>query len=170
MPIKADLGMSTYEERPRALQMAARVEKTEPPLLTDVFIAAARGVILLLDDHRALPDGDWHDEVTAWTGARIRKIMRRARASAWQRAQDVPGMTVCHGTAEVRIFVPGVVDEAPRALSKLQIQSGPMDEPDPISTFDAVDDPTLTIMLNPAVAMSWGKRCAQVAHLSLIHI
>lgn len=144
--------------------MAARVEKVDPPLLEDIFGAAARGVIMLLDDHRSLPGGEWHDEVEAWTGARIRKIMRRARASAWNRAQDVPGLTVQHGTAEVRIFVPGVVDEAPRELSKLQIQSGPLDEPERGDTLAPVSEPTLIIMLNPAVEMSWGKRCAQVAH------
>ena len=144
--------------------MAARVEKVDPPLMGDVFAAAARGVIMLLDDSRSLPGGEWHDEVSAWSGARIRKIMRRARASAWVRAQEVPGLTVVHGTAEVRIFVPGIVDEAPRDLSKLQIQSGPLDEPEQVDTLAAVDDPTLTIILNPAVEMSWGKRGAQVGH------
>lgn len=144
--------------------MAARVEKVEPAELPDIFAAAALGVIQLLDDHRSLPGGEWHDEVAAWNGSRIRKIMRRARASAWQRAQDVPGLTVVHGSAEVRIFVPGVVDEAPPELSKLQIQSSPLDEPDHVDVLAAVDEPTLTVLLNPAVEMSWGKRGAQVAH------
>ncbi len=156
--------MPEYEERPRALQMAARVEKTDPPLLEDIFGAAALGVIMLLDDHRSVPGGEWHEDVSAWTGARIRKIMRRARASAWDRAQNVPGLTVRHGSAEVRVFVPGVVDDAPRELSKLQIQSSPLDEPDRIDELTTATDPTLTILLNPAVEMSWGKRCAQVAH------
>lgn len=156
--------MPEYEERPRALQMAARVEKVDPPLLDDVFVAAARGVIMLLDDHRSLPDGEWHEEVAAWSGARIRKIMRRARASNWQRAQEVPGLTVVHGTAEVRIFVPGVVEDAPRELSKLQIQSSPLDEPGRVEAVEPVGVPTLTILLNPEVEMSWGKRGAQVAH------
>lgn len=153
-----------YNERPRALQMAACVEKAEPPLLEDVFVAAARGVIMLLDDHRSLPGGQWHEEVTAWTGARIRKIMRRARASNWRRVQEVPGLTVVHRTAEVRIFVPGIVDDAPRELRKLQIQSSPLDEPDRVEAIEAVEAPTLTIALNPNVDMSWGKRSAQVAH------
>ena len=52
--------MPKYEERPRALQMAARVEKVDPPLMGDVFAAAARGVIMLLDDSRSLPGGEWH--------------------------------------------------------------------------------------------------------------
>lgn len=144
--------------------MAARVEKNNPPLLDDVFAAAALGVIALLDHHRSLPGGEWHDEVAAWNGARIRKIMRRARASDWERAQSVPGLTIRRRTAEVRIFVPGVVDEAPRALSKLQIQSTPLDEPEQVSDVATPSNPTLTVLLNPEVEMSWGKRGAQVAH------
>ena len=156
--------MPDYEDRPRALQMAARVEKIAPPALDDIFVAAALGVITLLDDHRCLPDGEWHDDVAAWNGARIRKIMRRARASAWVRAHAVPGLTLIHGTAEVRIFVPGFVDEAPPELSKLQIQSTTLDEPPQISALNTVISPTLTVLLNPDVDMSWGKRGAQVAH------
>jgi peptidyl-tRNA hydrolase len=156
--------MALEDDRPRALQMAARVEKLDPPLLADVFAGAALGVIALLDDHRSLPGGEWYDEVSAWNGSRIRKIMRRARASAWERAQGVPGLTIGHGTVEVRIFVPGVVAEAPLELSKLQIQSTPLDEPEHTDELDAVRQPTLTVLLNPAVEMSWGKRGAQVAH------
>ena len=90
--------------------------------------------------------------------------MRRARASGWERATDVPGLNVRHGTAEVRVFVPSIVDEAPRELRKLQIQSSALDDPDRVDALPTVDEPTLTILLNPAVEMSWGKRCAQVAH------
>ena len=144
--------------------MAARVEKVDPPLLEDVFAAAALGVIALLDDYRSLPGGEWHDEVAAWNGSRIRKIMRRARASAWERAQAVPGLTLRSGGAEVRVFVPGIVADAPPELSKLQIQSSPLDEPESVAKLSTVDVPTLTIALNPAVEMSWGKRGAQVAH------
>ncbi|MDW3176852.1 MAG: hypothetical protein R8J94_05650 [Acidimicrobiia bacterium] len=156
--------MSDVDDRPRALQMAARVEKLEPPHLEDVFAAAALGVVALLDDYRSLPGGEWHDEVAAWNGARIRKIMRRARASAWVRSHTVPGLTIRHRTAQVRIFVPGVVADAPAELSKLQIQSTPLDEPDRARSLETVDRPTLTVLLNPAVEMSWGKRGAQVAH------
>ena len=144
--------------------MVARVEKVEPAELADIFAAAALGVIQLLDDHRSLPGGEWHDEVDAWRGKRIRKIMRRARARAWERAQAVSGLTVSYRTAQVRVFVPGVVDEAPPELSKLQIQSSPLEEPDPVAALAPVSEPTLTVLLNPAVDMSWGKRGAQVAH------
>lgn len=158
--------MPEYEERPRALQLAARVEKVDPADLADIFAAAALGVVSLLDDYRSLPGGEWHDDVEAWRGNRIRKIMRRARASNWERAQNVPGLTITYRTASVRVFVPGVVDEAPPELSKLQIQSSPLDEPNPVEDLSPVVKPTLTVLLNPAVEMSWGKRGAQVAHAS----
>lgn len=162
--MRVSVDLPDVDDRPRALQMAARVEKLDPPLLQDIFEAAALGVIALLDDHRSLPGGVWHDEVAAWNGARIRKIMRRARASAWTRAQEVPGLTIIHGSAQVRVFVPGIVDDAPPELSKLQIQSTPLDEPAQLTELNSPPAPTLTVMLNPAVEMSWGKRGAQVAH------
>lgn len=144
--------------------MAARVEKQSPPQLDDVFTAAARGVIAMLDDHRNLPGGEWHEAIAAWNGARIRKIMRRARGAAWEKAQAVPGLTVDHRSAQVRIFVPGFIDEAPPPLAKLQIQSTPLDEPKPVSELQLGNGTILVIALNPEVDMTWGKRAAQVAH------
>lgn len=146
--------------------MAARVEKSDPPTVSDIFTASALGVIMMLDHAKSLPGGEWHDEVAAWNGARIRKIVRRARASAWERAQSVPGLTVRHGSAEVRVFVPSIIDDAPLEVSKLQIQSSPLDEPKTVNAMPTVDQPTMLIALDPAVEMSWGKRAAQVAHAS----
>lgn len=156
--------MSENLGSPLALQMAARVEKIAPPLVADILAAAARSVIELLEDERTRPGGEWHDAVAAWNGARIRKIMRRGRASAWDRAQDVPGVTVQVGTAEVRAFVPGPLDEAPRDLAKLQIQSTPLDEPEMISKLPTIDVCELLIAVTPDVEMSWGKLAAQCAH------
>ena len=141
------------------MQFAVRVEKIDPPELDDVFAAIALGVTAMLDDHRSLPEGPWHEPVTTWNGARIRKIVRRARGAAWGRAQIVPGLTVRRGSASVRAFVPGPIDDAPPELSKLQIQSTPL--PTPAASLDPnVDPATLLVALNPAVEMSWGKRGA----------
>lgn len=144
--------------------MAARVEKVDPPLVDDIFAAAARSVIELLDDERSQPGGEWHEAVAAWNGARIRKIMRRGRASAWLRAQEVPGVTVQVGTAQVRAFVPGPLDEAPRDLAKLQIQSTALDEPSLISERPGIEPGELVIAVTPDLEMSWGKLAAQCAH------
>lgn len=152
-----------------ALQLAARVEKLDPPKVDDIYAGAARAVIELLEDPRSRHDvdgepGEWHADVAAWNGARIRKIMRRGRASAWERAQAVPGVTVQVGSAEVRAFVPGPLDDAPRDLAKLQIQSTPLDEPETVAERPVVAVGELVIAVTPDLEMSWGKLAAQCAH------
>lgn len=163
----------TENESPWALQLAARVEKLAPPTTVDISTAAVLATIALLDDDRSGPGGPWHDAVDAWNGARIRKIVRRGRASAWQRAQEPDGVTVKYGTAEVRAFVPSPMDQAPEALAKLRIQSVPLVEVPTVSKVvlaaegsqdEAASADVLAIAVTPLVEMSWGKQAAQCAH------
>lgn len=147
---------------PWALQLAARVEKIDPPTTADICAAAVLATVALLDDERSRTGGEWHEAVAAWNGERIRKIVRRGRASGWQRAQGPDGVTVQHGGAEVRAFVPSPMDEAPEALAKLQIQSSPLDEIEPCRTLPEAAG--LFIAVTPLVEMSWGKQAAQCAH------
>lgn len=151
------------EERPWALQLAARIEKVDPPAVDAVWEAAILATIGLLDDERSHGDGPWAGAVDHWNGRRIRKIVRRARGAAWRRAQAADGVTVSHRGAEVRAFVPCPVDDPPVEVARLQIQSTPLPEP----VADGADEPvvgTLLVTLTPAVEMSWGKRAAQAAH------
>ena len=149
---------------PWALQLAARVEKLSPPSTAAVCAAAALATIALLDDERSQPNGIWHTPVQTWNGERIRKIVRRARASAWERAQSVGGVTVLHDGAVVRAFVPSPMDQAPREVTKLQIQSTSLDEVQPISALPHLAPSTLVIAITPHFTMSWGKQAAQSAH------
>ncbi len=150
------------DDSPWALQLAARVEKLDPPTAAAIGAAAALATIELLDDPRSQPEGEWHDAVASWNGARIRKIVRRGRASAWQRAQVPDGVTVERDGAEVRAFVPSRMNQAPEALAKLQIQSSSLDE---IERVAAVPNGRgLFIAVTPCVEMSWGKQAAQCAH------
>ena len=151
-------------ESPWALQLAARVEKLTPPTVAAVCAAAALATIALLDDERSQPDGIWHDPVSTWNGARIRKIVRRARASAWDRAQGVSGVTVDRNGAEVRAFVPSPMDQAPREITKLQIQSTPLDAVDTIDALPNLTPGSLVLAITPHFDMSWGKQAAQCAH------
>ncbi len=152
----------TRSESPRALQLAVRVEKAAPPTTAAVCAASILATIALLEDERSQPGGTWHDAVAAWNGDRIRKIVRRGRASAWQRAQEPDGVTVVRDGAEVRAFVPGPVDEAPEAVAKLQIQSTPLDD---VERVDAEPQGTgLFVAVTPDFDMSWGKQAAQCAH------
>lgn len=155
---------SVEQESPLALQLAARVEKVDPPLVSDICAAAALATIHLLDDERSGVDGDWHEAVQAWNGARIRKLVRRARASSWDRAQTPDGVTARFGSAEVRAFVPGRMDQAPPELAKLQIQSTPLAEPDVVDELPAVAAGAMVIAVTPLFDMSWGKQAAQCAH------
>ncbi|MGK0276727.1 MAG: peptidyl-tRNA hydrolase [Ilumatobacter sp.] len=149
-------------ESPRALQLAARVEKLDPPTTAQICQVAALATIELLDDERSQPGGEWHEAVAAWNGDRIRKIVRRGRASAWRRAQEPAGVTAERDGVAVRAFVPGRLDEAPEQLAKLQIQSSPLDEIEPIGVLPDVAG--LLIAVTPLVEMSWGKQAAQCAH------
>lgn len=162
--IRADVD-EVPSDSPLALQLAARVEKVGPPTTAAICAASALATIALLDDERSRPGGEWHDAVAAWNGDRIRKIMRRGRASAWQRAQRPDGVTVTHAGAEVRAFVPGPMDEAPDDLAKLQIKSTELDEIERVDELPTVTtEPTLMIAVTPLVEMSWGKQAAQCAH------
>ena len=145
-----------------ALQLAARVEKLDPPSTTAICAAAVLATIGLLEDERSQPGGPWHAAVTAWNGDRIRKLVRRGRASAWERAQVPDGVTIERDGAAVRAYVPGPFDEAPEALTKLQIRSTPLDE---IERTDMLPEAHgLLIAVTPLVEMSWGKQAAQCAH------
>ncbi len=144
------------------MQLAARVEKIDPPKTVDICRAAVLATIALLDDPRSAPGGPWHEAVEAWNGARIRKIVRRGRGAAWTRAQEPAGVTVAVDGTEVRAFVPGPLDEAPEPLAKLQIQSSDLDTPEQSDAIPSVG--ALMIAVTPGVEMSWGKLAAQCAH------
>lgn len=155
---------SELVDSPLALQLAARVEKIDPPAVTDICAAAALATIELLDDDRSQPGGEWHEAVQAWNGARIRKLVRRARASSWERAQAPDGVTAFYNNAEVRAFVPGPMDQAPVEVAKLQIQSTPLSDPPVIDEQLDVASGSLVIAVTPLFEMSWGKQAAQCAH------
>src|SRR5438876_928867 len=99
------------------LPFVVRIERADPPTRTDALDAAARGVLLMLTDGRP----EWQAAVTAWDGQRIRKVIRRARGAEWRRVLDLDGLTVCQGTAQLRVFPPVAIDEWPRDLARLQV-------------------------------------------------
>ena len=150
------------DESPLALQLAVRMERGASPTVADICRATALATIRLLADQRSRPGGPWHEAVAAWNGARIRKLVRRGRASAWERALAVPGVTVSLDGIEARAFVPGPMSEVAEPVAKLQIQSTDLD---PARRIDSVEHTGgLTIAVTPDVEMSWGKQAAQCAH------
>ncbi|WP_163509305.1 peptidyl-tRNA hydrolase [Fodinicola acaciae] len=153
-------GEAEPETDVRAQPLVLRLEKADPPTHTDALTAAARAVIRLLADPRA--NEEWHEEVSAWIGNRIRKVVRRARGAHWRAAEDLPGVTVKVGSAEVRAFPPGLVTELPKELSRLQVSG--------IELEDEPREPTEgpTLWLTPEATMTTGKAMAQVGHAVML--
>jgi peptidyl-tRNA hydrolase len=143
------------------LPLVVRVERATPPARTDALEAAALAVLMLLTDPRAYGDGEWAGAVMAWTDARIRKVVRRARGAEWRRAEALDGLTVTRGSAEVRVFPPVPLDSWPRDLARLQVAGTDLADPQPPPP-PAPGPPVL--WLNPDLEMTAGKAMAQVGH------
>jgi peptidyl-tRNA hydrolase len=160
----AAMQAAVRDEGPQfALPLVVRVEREEPPTRTDALEGAAQAVLAFLSDPRVTDeaDGEWAAAARAWEDARIRKVVRRARGAAWERARALPGITVVHGTAEVRVYPPVPVDDWPADLAKLQVSG--TDFADPTPPGDAPDGVPV-LWLNPELPMSTGKAMAQVGH------
>jgi peptidyl-tRNA hydrolase len=143
------------------LPLVVRVERATPPARTDALEAAALAVLTLLTDPRSYGDGEWAGAVTAWTDARIRKVVRRARGAEWRRAGALEGITVSRGGAEVRVFPPVPLDGWPRDLARLQVAGTDLEDSQP-PPAPAPGVPVL--WLNPELEMTAGKAMAQVGH------
>ena len=159
-----DAAIRRDEVRQFALPLVIRVERAEPPQRTDALEAAAMGVLTFLTDPRAT-EGEWAEVVHAWTDGRIRKVVRRARGAAWQRALTLPGITVSRRTAQLRVYPPVPVDDWPEVLARLQVAG--TDLSDDEAHGNPLGEPaqgTPVIWLNPHVEMTAGKAMAQVGH------
>ena len=143
-----------------ALPLVIRVERGMPPSRTDALEGAARAVLIFLTDPRTA-GGEWTERVRAWEDGHIRKVVRRARGAAWLRAAALPGITVTHGTAELRVYPPVPVDAWPEDLARLQVAGTDLSDPAPPGEPGAG---TPVIWINPEVEMTAGKAMAQVGH------
>jgi peptidyl-tRNA hydrolase len=148
--------------RQYALPLVIRVERAAPPARTDALEGAARAVLRFLSDPRVTQDdGEWAEAARAWEDARIRKVVRRARGAAWERAGALPGITVLHGSAQLRVFPPVPVDDWPADLARLQVSGTDLDDPRPPGPPVAG---TPVLWLNPQLPMTAGKAMAQAGH------
>jgi peptidyl-tRNA hydrolase len=148
--------------RQYALPLVIRVERAAPPARTDALECAARAVLGFLTDPRVEQDGgEWAAAARAWEDARIRKVVRRARGAAWERAATLPGITVAHGTAQIRVYPPVPVDDWPADLARLQVSG--TDLTDPAAPGEPAPG-TPVLWLNPALPMTAGKAMAQAGH------
>lgn len=147
------------------MQLVVRVERAAPPGESAACAAAARAVVGVLGDDRAGPGGPWEPMIARWLRGRIRKVARRARAHAWEAAQQLDGVTARVGGAEVRAFVPGPTDAVPLALSRLQIRGLVLDDPDRREEAGSTDGQgDLVIALAPLDGYTSGKKVAAAGH------
>lgn len=160
---------------PWAMQLAMRIEKVDAPTDLEACEAAARACVELIDraeqgrhgsapadaQDAAAPDipADWFDAVEAWRGVAIRKVVRRCRGKRWLDAQELAGVTVRQGKAEVRAFVPAPVRPLPPQLAKMQVEGTDL-EAAPSTAVDAL----VTVRISPLIDMTTGKTAAQCAH------
>ncbi|MEV0178577.1 aminoacyl-tRNA hydrolase [Streptomyces sp. NPDC050625] len=153
---------SARDEAPQfVLPLVVRIERGAPPARTDALETAARSVLVLLADERALGDGEWAEAVRDWQDARIRKVVRRARGAEWRRAEALPGITVTGRSAQVRVFPPVPLDGWPKDLAKLQVSGTDLDDPEPPAGPDRAQP---VLWMNPELGMSAGKAMAQAGH------
>ncbi|CAM5330317.1 peptidyl-tRNA hydrolase [Streptomyces tanashiensis] len=150
------------DEKPQfVLPLVVRIERDAPPSRTDALETAARAVLEILTDDRALGEGEWAQAMTDWQDARIRKVVRRARGAEWRRANTLPGITVTGAEAEVRVFPPVPLDGWPKELAKLQVSGTDLDDP---AAPGPVPQGAAVLWLNPELDMSAGKAMAQAGH------
>ncbi|MGW2488898.1 peptidyl-tRNA hydrolase [Streptomyces sp. NPDC001606] len=159
-PFHAD--RTVRDEAPQfVLPLVVRIERAAPPARTDALETAARAVLVLLGDTRALGDGEWAEAVRNWEDARIRKVVRRARGAEWRRAEALPGITLTGTSAQVRVFPPVPLDGWPKELAKLQVSGTELDDPEPPPAAGSAEP---VLWLNPELEMSAGKAMAQAGH------
>jgi peptidyl-tRNA hydrolase len=150
------------EAREYALPFVIHVEKADPPHRTDAIEAAARATLVFLSDPRVTEaDGEWAGAVRRWTDGRIRKVVRRARGANWRRAEALPGITIVHRSAEVRVYPPVPNDDWPPDLSRLQVSGTDLEDP---GQLPIAPNATPVLYLNPHLSMTAGKAMAQAGH------
>lgn len=143
----------------RAMPVVLRLERP-PAARTPILEAAAAAALAVCLD----PPPEWVEPLETWIASRIRKIARRARGAHWDAVQELPGVTITVGDAQVRALVPGPVATVAKALARLQIGGTELEADTPGPPPPGVP----VIYVNAALHMSVGKAAAQVGHAAML--
>jgi peptidyl-tRNA hydrolase len=156
------------EVDPYSLPLILHLEKDVEthPSHEEALLATVSGIITLFDDPRS--QEEWKQPIDSWINGRIRKVARRARGAAWDKVQELPGVTVDFGKAQLRVLLPHPVEETPIEVKKLQVAG--LDLPKTGFTASEQADVTLSVSLNPDVPMTTGKSMAQIGHATQLAI
>lgn len=103
-------------------------------------------------------------KINEWTSGRIRKIVKRARGSAWNKAETlgIPHFAGTYNGADVIVFIPMRISEQPKELKKLQVTG--LNSSDTSSMEYKPTEGHLLVKVNQNLEMSTGKVIAQVGH------
>lgn len=104
-------------ETPWAMQFVVKDTKDFTPLQLANAVATATSRFLDSIEH-GTPRAN---AVKRWMEGRIRKILRRAKNSAWNALEELPHETYTVEGVEIRVFDPSSMDEIPRAIAKCQV-------------------------------------------------
>lgn len=151
------------EVEPYAMPIVLRTERNVPLVHEDALVASALGVRALMLSNDVLEGGYMHDAVKQWSAGRIRKIVRKARASAWSKVSELPSVHAAFGTAEVLVLPPHPTAETPSEINKLQMQGIDLERSSEHAN-ERRSASVVQIALNPEIAMTTGKAMAQVGH------
>lgn len=165
------------EDIPWSMPIVLEIPKREKPSRRALLEASASAVVACcLDQRAANPESAFYHGLNSWYGERIRKISRRARGIGWERAQNVPGVTVEKQGARARALLPTPVGETYPEIAKLQISGTDLpreEESQPNAAQPEGSQPEAasrrpTIWVDSDLEMSVGKTAAQVGHGSML--
>lgn len=154
--------LSVDSEDPYAVIFVVNDTRNEGGFLPsekDILQASTNALTALLLDSRPVVA----DALAVWMEGRIRKIVKRAKNSAWVKTQetDIPYTEASYGSATVRVFSPIPLSTQPPALKKLQVTGLQAEDIEPAVLEQ---ESSLHIFVDDSLHMSTGKLVAQVGH------
>lgn len=156
-------------EAPWAMQIVVRDERDTTPGISTMCAAVASAVAATICDPRRIDDPAWAAAFDRWTAGRIRKIVRRARGSAWTKVCAADGAAHRVGGVEVFVAVPSPTDAVPAAIRRTQV-SGHTVDADERPRSVTVPEAGIVVAVNPEWELHHhpGKLAAQAAHAAQI--
>lgn len=140
-----------------SLPIVVHVEKDSAFENVHFYQAIAQGIAVLVTS------GKWSESVNKWMQGRFRKVIRKARGSAWSKALTLDHIEVnLSNGLSIAIFEPTQPELLAPELKKLQVQGIDFAN-NKTSTYN-IKHTSISVSINPELRMSSGKMGAQVAH------
>lgn len=157
-------------EAPWAMQIVVHAEKNTTRTVDAVVEAVAVAVATMMCDPRSTDPLVWGPLFDRWLAGRIRKIVRRARGSAWTKVCDLDGIVVEVDGVSVFVAVPGPTDQVPDPIARTQVSGLSATHDDPCTHVEP--DGSVVVSVNPQWSLHEhpGKLAAQAAHATQLTV